>query len=122
MKIVPVDTLIRGKSLLLIDDSIVRGTTLTNIAQKFWDYGAKEIHIRIASPPVVSQCYFGIDIPTKDELIASRLKGDFDEMTKEMGLTTLKYLSLESVTQIMGNKGYCSGCFTGNYPDGLLDW
>ena len=113
---------ISGKRIVLIDDSIVRGTTLKSIAEKFWEYGAKEIHIRIASPPVVSECFFGIDIPTKNELIASRLTGDITSMAQEMTLNTLVYLPLEALFEILGNSGYCSGCFTGKYPDGLLDW
>lgn len=113
---------ISGKRIVLIDDSIVRGTTLKSIAEKFWEYGAKEIHIRIASPPVVSECFFGIDIPTKNELIASRLEKNTSDMSKEMTLTSLEYMSLDSLFEILGSDGYCSGCFTGKYPRGLLDW
>ena len=110
-----------GKIIILIDDSIVRGTTLKSIAKQFWDCGAKEIHIRISSPPVISQCYFGIDIPTKEELIGARLKSNIDDIVKELLITSLEYLTLEE-TQSLLNSGFCSGCFTGKYPNGLLDW
>jgi amidophosphoribosyltransferase len=113
---------IGNKTIILIDDSIVRGNTIKSIAKKFWEYGAKEIHIRVASPEVISQCYFGIDIPTKEELIASNTNCNNEMMIKEMGVTSLMYIKLKDIENIIGlGKGLCSGCFTGKYPDGILD-
>jgi amidophosphoribosyltransferase len=118
---------IAGKRIIVVDDSVVRGTTIPSIANQLWNYGAKEIHIRVASPPVVSQCYFGIDIPTKDELVAFRNSDSNNNVNmaaiaKEMGITSLRYLTLEETQELLGGNNYCSGCFTGKYPDKLLDW
>jgi amidophosphoribosyltransferase len=114
---------ILNKKIILIDDSIVRGNTLKSIAKQLRRLGAKEIHIRVASPPVISECFFGIDIPTKEELIGCRLNCDIDAMKDEMGLDSLVYLTVEETIMLMGrDQNFCSGCFTGKYPDSLLDW
>lgn len=111
------------KNVILVDDSIVRGTTLKSIAKQFKRIGANEIHIRIASPPVVSECYFGIDIPTKEELIGAKHNGVVGEIAKDMPVDSLVYLTLEDTLDCLGSStNYCGGCFTGKYPTGLLDW
>jgi len=113
---------ISNKHIVLIDDSIVRGTTLKSIAKQFWDRGALSVHIRVASPPVVSECYFGIDIPTKTELIAARLQSNTQAIIEEVRLTSLRYMTLDETLSALNGNGFCTGCFSGKYPDGLLDW
>ena len=125
---------IRGKIVVLLDDSVVRGNTLRSLSEKFREAGAVEFHVRVASPPVIGECKFGIDIPTKTELIAhnnlidNNLVGgicvDIDSITKQLNLDSLVYLSVENMAEIFAHNGignFCGGCFTGNYPKGL-DW
>ena len=100
----------------MIDDSIVRGTTSAKIVQLLRDAGAKEVHVRISSPPFVSPCYFGIDIDSKDNLIACKMS--IGEICESIGADSLEYLSVESVKKLAGisHCGFCTGCFTGEYP------
>ncbi|KAL7303561.1 hypothetical protein TKK_0003720 [Trichogramma kaykai] len=119
---------VKGKKIILIDDSIVRGNTIGPIIKLLKDAGAKEVHIRIASPPLKYPCYMGINIPTREELIANRL--DAVKLAKHVGADSLTYLSveglLEAVRHKMDNKdsnyaGHCTACLTGEYPDDLPD-
>ncbi|MCG8591886.1 MAG: amidophosphoribosyltransferase [Proteobacteria bacterium] len=108
---------IEGKRVVLVDDSIVRGTTLVKIVAMLRNAGAREVHVRISSPPTTGPCYYGIDTPTKEELIAS---GHTTEQIREIiGADTLGYLGLEGLRQV-GEKevkrGFCDGCFSGCYP------
>ncbi len=107
---------VNGKRIIMVDDSIVRGTTCANIIKMLKDKGAKEVHLRIASPPFLFPCYFGTDIPSKKELIANRYS--VEEIRKLVGADSLAYLPVTDVNNIGLRKdfGYCSACFTGKYP------
>ena len=105
---------IEGKQLILIDDSIVRGTTLKRIVGHLRDAGAKEIHVCAASPEVKFSCYFGIDTPHREKLIA--VQKTPQEICEYMGADSLTYLSEESLRQVCGQDLYCKACFDGNYP------
>ena len=115
VKLNPVRDILRGKRVVLVDDSIVRGTTSRKIVEIVRAAGAKEIHLRITSPPVIAPCYYGIDIPTRRELIGSTKSAD--EVRDFIKADSLGYLSLESTLLAVddGNR-YCSACFTDNYP------
>ena len=119
-------SLIKDKSIILIDDSLVRGTTSVKIIKMLYDAGAKEVHLRIASPPIKYPDYYGVDTPTKGELLAS--KYDLKGMQKFINATTLKFLSIEGLYKSMGyekrNPSYpqfTDHCFTGDYPIKPLD-
>jgi amidophosphoribosyltransferase len=115
VKLNPVREILRGKRIVLVDDSIVRGTTSRKIVSIIRAAGAKEIHMRITAPPIIAPCYYGIDIPTRHELIASTKS--VEEIRKFIGADSLGYLSLEAVLRaVEDNKKYCSACFTNNYP------
>lgn len=117
LKLAPIKDAIVGKKILLIDDSLVRGTTSRKIVKSLRDAGAKKITMAIASPPIISPCFYGIDTPDKEELIAVRLK-KIDEIRKFIGADDLFYLSLESLIKVCGNgdRNFCSACFDGKYP------
>ena len=116
-------SLLEGKRIIVVDDSIVRGTTSRKIIQMLRRAGAKEIHFRISSPPTVSPCYYGIDTPTKDELIASKMT--LEEIRQFIEADSLGYLSIEgmyrAVNELENGKmsGFCDACFTNNYPLGI---
>jgi amidophosphoribosyltransferase len=115
VKLNPVREILQGKRVILVDDSIVRGTTSRKIVQIIRAVGAKEIHMRITSPPIIAPCYYGIDIPTRHELIASTKS--VEEICKFIGADSLGYLSLESVMRAVNDKKqYCAACFTDRYP------
>ncbi len=114
-------SLIKNKSLILIDDSLVRGTTSVKIIKMLYEFGAKEVHMRIASPPIKHPDYYGVDTPDKKELLASKL--DLEGMRKFINATTLRFLSIEGLYKSMGyekrNSSYpqfTDHCFTGEYP------
>lgn len=117
LKLNPIKNTVNGKRIILVDDSIVRGTTITRLIKTLRKAGAKEIHLRIASPEFLGICYFGTDVAKKDELIAvSKTK---EEIRKEIGADSLEYLSLENLRKIAkesNREGFCEGCFTGVYP------
>ena len=104
-----------GKRVILIDDSIVRGTTSKRIVNLIREAGAKEIHMRISCPPFKNPCYFGTDIDSRDNLIACKMS--VDEICKEIGADSLGYLSIDSVNKIASDAGcgFCDACFSGNY-------
>lgn len=104
---------VEGKRVVIVDDSIVRGTTMKNIARMFRECGAREIHVRIASPPVAHPCYYGIDIPDEEELLINRVP--LEEMPEHLGVESVCYLSVDSVREVVGEQN-CRACFTGNYP------
>jgi len=117
LKLNPVHQVINGKRLIVIDDSLVRGTTSKKIVNMLRRAGAKEIHFLISSPPVISPCYYGIDTPTKEELIASNKT--IEEIKDYIGADSIYYLSLEGMLEATNKykpKGFCTACFTGNYP------
>lgn len=103
-----------GKRVIMIDDSIVRGTTSDRIVRMLRDAGAKEVHVRISSPPFLYPCYFGTDIPDREQLIA--YKHSVDEICTMIGADTLAYLKLERLGELVEGMPHCSGCFTGSYP------
>ena len=114
IKLSPVESEIRGKRVVLIDDSIVRGTTSGRIVQLLRSAGAREIHMRISAPPFLYPCYYGTDIDSQEHLIACH--HSVEEIAKIIGADTLGYLPLENLRDLCGGDGYCSACFSGHYP------
>jgi len=116
LKLNPVRSLIEGKRVVLVDDSIIRGTTSRKIVRLVREAGATEVHLRISCPPTVSPCYYGIDTPTKKELIAS--SHNVEDIRAYVGADTLGYLSLEGMREAVGDKEgrYCLACYTASYP------
>jgi amidophosphoribosyltransferase len=122
LKLNPVRSLLEGKRVVLIDDSIVRGTTSRKIVRMIRNAGAKEVHMRISCPPTISPCFYGVDTPRKKELIAAN--NSVEEIRKYIGADSLSYLSLEGLKKAChdGEKTtYCTACYTGNYPTKLLE-
>ena len=112
---------VRGKRVVLVDDSIVRGTTSRKIVAMMRAAGADEVHMRIASPPTTNPCFYGVDTPDKDQLIAAKL--DIDAIAKEIGADSLAFISIDGLYRAMGEAGrnpdgpqFCDACFTGDYP------
>ncbi len=118
IKLNPVRGLIEGRRVILVDDSIVRGTTSRKIIKMVRKAGAREVHLMISSPPIVSPCYYGIDTPTRRELIAS--SHTVQEIENYLGVDSLGYLSIEGMLQSVGAEEggapFCTSCFTGDYP------
>jgi len=123
LKLNPVSNLLRGKRVVVLDDSIVRGTTSRKIVKMLRDAGAREVHLRISSPPTQWPCYYGIDTPTRRELIAS--SHTVDEIARYITADSLAYLSLEGMIGAVSggqgdqedrSRGYCHACFSGEYP------
>lgn len=115
VKFNPVEGVLRGRRVVLVEDSIVRGTTLMHLAKMIRKAGAKEVHVRVSSPPIISPCYYGMDFPTKSELIANQRS--VDEIAKFLNVDSLGYLSLEGmVNAVSKDGGFCTACFTGEYP------
>lgn len=116
IKLNVIKDVVKGKRVVLIDDSIVRGTTSARIVNLIREAGATEVHMRISSPPFTNPCYFGIDIDSKENLIACQMS--IEEIAKEIGADSLGYLSIEGVKRIAENAkcNFCTGCFTGDYP------
>ena len=112
----PMRGVIEGKRLLVVDDSIVRSTTITRVIKMLRRAGAKEVHVRVASPPIKSTCHFGVDMATLSELIAANKT--VAEITEYIGADSLAYLSVEGLLRAVRapKNSYCTGCFTGNYP------
>jgi amidophosphoribosyltransferase len=110
---------LKGKKVIIVDDSIVRGTTSKQLVKLIREAGAKEIHFRVTSPPIRYPCHYGIDFPNPEELIANVHGGDVEEVRKELGVDSLAYLSIENLlASVPHDKGqsYCTACFTGTYP------
>lgn len=116
IKLNAISNTVKGKRVILVDDSIVRGTTSARIVKLLRDAGAKEVHMRISSPPFINPCYFGTDIDNRKNLIACRMT--CDEICKHIGADSLGFLGLDQATAIAkdANTGFCLGCFTGGYP------
>jgi amidophosphoribosyltransferase len=116
VKLNAVPDVLKGKRVVVVDDSLVRGTTSRKIVKMLRQAGAKEVHMRISSPPIVSPCFYGIDTPTKRELIAS--SHNLQEIKKYITADSLAYLSLEGMLNASPGKGedYCNACFTERYP------
>src|SRR5699024_830254 len=125
MKLSPVRDIVEGKSVIVIDDSIVRGTTSKYIVRALKEAGAREVHMGVSSPPLKHPCFYGIDVSTHAEIIASNKSTE--EVCEEIGADSLTYLSVDRMHDVyrkFGSRGQCDACFTGNYPieniDGLL--
>ncbi len=116
IKLNPIADMVRGKRVVMIDDSIVRGTTIDRIVTMLREAGAKEVHMRISSPPFMWPCYYGTDIPSRGELIACN--HTIEEITKLSGADSLGYLPVECLSEMLNYKNvdFCDGCFTGKYP------
>ena len=122
LKLNPVRSLLEGKRVVLIDDSIVRGTTSRKIVRMIRAAGAKEVHMRISCPPTISPCFYGVDTPSKKELIAANKS--VEEIREYIGADSLAYLSLEGLKKACGDgekTTYCSACYTGTYPTNWVD-
>ncbi|MDE2127677.1 MAG: amidophosphoribosyltransferase [Armatimonadetes bacterium] len=116
MKYTPIPEVIEGKSIVMVDDSIVRGTTTGKLVKLLFETGAKEVHVRITAPPVRFPCYYGIDMANQDELIAAR--NTVEEIRQAIGATSLGYLSLQGAVDAVGlnRDKFCRACFDGKYP------
>jgi amidophosphoribosyltransferase len=116
IKLNPVRDLLRGKRVIVVDDSIVRGTTSKKIIKMIREVGgAKEVHMRISSPPTVGPCFYGIDTPTRQELIASTHM--IEEIRKYITADSLSYLSIQGLKGILSDpENFCAACFDNNYP------
>jgi amidophosphoribosyltransferase len=116
VKLNPVRSILDGKSVVLVDDSLVRGTTSRKIVKMVKAAGAREVHLRISCPPTVSPCFYGVDTPSRAELIGAT--HTIEEIRKYVGADTLAYLSLEGLRAALGTdrRSYCTSCYTGVYP------
>ncbi len=122
LKLNPVRSLLEGKRVVLIDDSIVRGTTSRKIVRMIRSAGAKEVHMRVSCPPTISPCYYGVDTPSKNQLIAANKS--VEEIREYIRADSLAYLSLEGLKKACGEgekTSYCSACYTGKYPTSIVD-
>ncbi len=117
IKLSPITAIVQGKRIVMVDDSIVRGTTSQKLVKLLKNAGAKEVHVRISSPPVHYPCHYGIDTPDKEELWATRCS--IDEIRKWIGADSLGYISLKGLTQVFEKNApsdFCTACFSGEYP------
>lgn len=117
----PVRGVIEGRTVIIVDDSIVRGTTSRYLVDMIRECNPAEIHFLVSSPPIISPCYYGMDFPSPDELMANRFDRDIEKMAKEIGVDSLRYLSADGLVdavKIANPSGYdyCTACFTSNYP------
>ncbi|MBI4421461.1 MAG: amidophosphoribosyltransferase [Gemmatimonadetes bacterium] len=121
IKFNPVREVIAGKSVVVVDDSLVRGTTSRELVQMIRHAGAREVHFRFASPPITGPCYYGIDTPTRSELIAA--SHTVEEIRRHLAVETLGYLSLQGTLRAVGGKPdrFCHACFSGHYPTPVPD-
>ena len=116
LKVNPIKQVVQGKRLILVDDSIVRGTTMRRIVKMLRDAGAAEVHLRIGAPPILAPCYLGIDMSTRDQLIAAQK--DVDAICKELGADSLAYISIDGIVEALDfpKDELCLGCVSGEYP------
>src|SRR6202012_3873107 len=116
LKFNPLPHVLQGKRVIVVDDSIVRGTTTRKIVELLRDAGAREVHLRVSSPPVVWPCFYGIDMATKDQLIAAGR--EIDEVCSMIGADSLAYLSLDGLQQAIGRPkaGFCRAWLAGGHP------
>ena len=115
IKFNPVRDVIYGKSCVVVDDSLVRGNTSRSLVRMIRAAGAREVHLRLASPPITGPCHYGIDTPTREELIAS--SHSIEEIREFLGVDSLGYLSLDGMLRAAGSHtGFCHACFSGQYP------
>ena len=114
MKLSVLDSVVKGKRIVLVDDSIVRGTTIANLIHMLKKAGALEVHVRICSPPFLYPCYFGTDVPSNDQLIASR--HTTEEIRQMIGADSLGYMKIDYLEGMAGGLPLCKACFDGKYP------
>ncbi|KAK6946365.1 Phosphoribosyltransferase domain [Dillenia turbinata] len=116
LKLSPVRAVLEGKRVVVVDDSIVRGTTSSKIVRLLKEAGAKEVHMRIASPPIIGSCYYGVDTPSPEELISNRMS--VEEIREFIGADSLTYLPFDSLKKLLGSDSpnFCYACFSGMYP------
>ena len=116
LKLSPLRAAVAGKRLVLVDDTIVRGTTTGQIVSMLKKAGAREVHVRISSPPFLYPCYFGTDVASRDQLASVRFT--HEQLTAHIGADSLGFLPLEALASIVPNSrlGFCAGCFQGQYP------
>jgi amidophosphoribosyltransferase len=116
VKLNPVKSILQGRRVVLVDDSIVRGTTSRKIVKMVRAAGASEVHLRISCPPTISPCFYGVDTPKRSELIAAT--HSVDEICRYIGADTLGYLGLEGLLSAVGSArgAYCTSCYTSEYP------
>ena len=117
IKLSAIETSVKGKRVVLIDDSIVRGTTSQRIVKPLREAGAKEIHMRISAPPFLHPCYYGTDIDSEENLIA--FHHTVEEIAKIIGVDSLGYLATDELRELVGNDDFCSACFTNEYPTSI---
>lgn len=116
MKLSPVKSVVKGKKIVLVDDSIVRGNTMRKIVKMLKEAGAEEVHVRVGSPPIIAPCYLGIDMKTRDQFIAA--EKSVEEIREIIGADSLGYISIEGLVKAIGlpYEDLCLGCLTGKYP------
>lgn len=114
IKLNVIPEVVKGKRIVMVDDSIVRGTTCANIIRMLKKAGAKEVHVRISSPPFLYPCYFGTDVPSNEQLIAHTHTPD--QIREMIGADSLGYMEIEKLKNMVGDLSYCDACFTGKYP------
>ncbi|XVF45398.1 hypothetical protein PTKIN_Ptkin02bG0202400 [Pterospermum kingtungense] len=116
LKLSPVRGVLEGKRVVVVDDSIVRGTTSSKIVRLLKEAGAKEVHMRIASPPIIGSCYYGVDTPSSEELISNRMS--VEEIREFIGCDSLAFLPFDSLKKMLGSdsSNFCYACFSGKYP------
>lgn len=120
LKLSVLDSVVKGKRIVLVDDSIVRGTTIANLIHMLKEAGAKEVHVRISSPPFLHPCYFGTDVPSNDQLIAATHSEE--EICKMIGADSLGYMQTDYLEGMAGGLPLCKACFDGNYPMEIPDY
>jgi amidophosphoribosyltransferase len=116
-----VEGVVKDRIVIVVDDSIVRGTTSRLLVKMIREAGAREVHFRVTSPPVISPCFYGMDFPSKEELFAPRFESKMDAMGEWLGVDSLAYLSPEGLMQAVrtaneSKTDYCNACFTAKYP------
>jgi len=124
LKLNPIASEMKDKRIVIVDDSIVRGTTSRRLVKILKEVGAKEIHFRSVSPPIIAPCFLGIDTPVKKDLISAKM--DKEELRQYLGVDSLEFLSMENLVDLLGSPNHCFGCMTEKYPvrnyDGLKDY
>jgi amidophosphoribosyltransferase len=110
---------IEGKTVVVVDDSIVRGTTSKQLVNLIKEGNPKEIHLRISSPPIMHPCYYGMDFPSKKELVANKFDGEIKRIERYLEADSLEYLTIDEMLEAVseaGEENFCTACFSGNYP------
>ena len=120
IKLSVLESVVKGKRIVLVDDSIVRGTTIANLIRMLKKAGALEVHVRISSPPFLHPCYFGTDVPSNDQLIASNHSAQ--EICEMIGADSLGYMQTDYLEGMAGGLPLCKACFDGNYPMEIPDY